>query len=197
VLLAIPMILEMVMESLFGIVDVFFVSRLGSNAVAAVGLTESLLTLVFGVAIGLSIATTAFVARRTGEKDPEGAAEASIQAILLGLIFSAIVGVIGLEQAPHLLHLMGGPPSVEANFRYTQLMLGSSAVIFLLFLINAISRGARDAALAVRTLWLANAINIVLDPCLINGWGTYRTGNRRAVPVMAAQFRKESHNHPA
>jgi putative MATE family efflux protein len=173
VLLAIPMILEMVMESLFGIVDVFFVSRLGSNAVATVGLTESLLTLVFGVAIGLSIATTAFVARRTGEKDPKGAAEASVQAILLGLIFSAMVGIIGVAQAPHLLRLMGATPSVEANSRYTQLMLGSSAVIFLLFLINAIFRGAGDAALAMRTLWLANAINIVLDPCLINGWGPF------------------------
>jgi putative MATE family efflux protein len=168
VLLAIPMILEMVMESLFGIVDVFFVSRLGSDAVATVGLTESLLTLVFGIAIGLSIATTAFVARRTGEKDLEGAAEASVQAILLGLIVSAIVGI-----APHLLHLMGGTPSVEANSRYTQLILGGSAVIFLLFLINAIFRGAGDAALAMRTLWLANAINIVLDPCLINGWGPF------------------------
>jgi putative MATE family efflux protein len=173
VLLAIPMILEMVMESLFGIVDVFFVSRLGSNAVATVGLTESLLTLVFGVAIGLSIATTAFVARRTGEKDMEGAAEASVQAILLGLIFSAVVGVVGVTQAPHLLRLMGGAPAVEANSRYTQLILGGSAVIFLLFLINAIFRGAGDAALAMRTLWLANAINIVLDPCLINGWGPF------------------------
>jgi putative MATE family efflux protein len=173
VLLAIPMILEMAMESLFGIVDVFFVSRLGSNAVATVGLTESLLTLVFGVAIGLSIATTAFVARRTGEKDPEGAAEVSVQAILLGLIFSAMVGIIGVAQAPHLLRLMGATASVEANSRYTQLMLGGSAVIFLLFLINAIFRGAGDASLAMRTLWLANAINIVLDPCLINGWGPF------------------------
>jgi putative MATE family efflux protein len=173
VLLAIPMILEMVMESLFGIVDVFFVSRLGSDAVATVGLTESLLTLVFGIAIGLSIATTAFVARRTGEKDLEGAAEASVQAILLGLIVSAIVGIVGVANAPHLLHLMGGTPSVEANSRYTQLILGGSAVIFLLFLINAIFRGAGDAALAMRTLWLANAINIVLDPCLINGWGPF------------------------
>ncbi len=173
VLLAIPMILEMVMESLFGIVDVFFVSRLGSDAVATVGLTESLLTVVFGVAIGLSIATTAFVARRTGEKDREGAAEASFQAILLGLVVSAIVGIIGVAKAPHLLHLMGGTPSVQANSRYTQLILGGSAVIFLLFLINAIFRGAGDAVLAMRTLWLANAINIVLDPCLINGWGPF------------------------
>ena len=173
ILLAIPMILEMVMESLFGIVDVFFVSRLGADAVATVGLTESLLVLVFGVAIGLSIATTAFVARRIGEKDPGGAAEASVQAILLGIIISAIVGIVGITQAPHLLHLMGSTPAVEANSRYTQVMLGGSVVIFLIFLINAIFRGAGDAALAMRTLWLANAINIVLDPCLINGWGPF------------------------
>ncbi|MBV9302401.1 MAG: MATE family efflux transporter [Acidobacteriaceae bacterium] len=173
VLLAIPMILEMVMESLFGIVDVFFVSRLGSDAIATVGLTESLLTIVFGVAIGLSIATTAFVARRTGEKDTEGAADVSVQAIVLGLFVSAIVGIIGIATAPRLLKLMGGPQPVQANSRYTQLMLGGSAVIFLLFLINGIFRGAGDAALAMRTLWLANAINIVLDPCLINGWGPF------------------------
>ena len=173
VLLAIPMILEMAMESLFGVVDVFFVSRLGSDAVATVGLTESLLTLVFGVAIGLSMATTAFVARRTGEKDPEGAAESSFQAILLGLFISAVVGAIGILKAPELLHVMGSTAAVEANSRYTQVMLGGSAVIFLLFLINAIFRGAGDASLAMRTLWLANGINIILDPCLINGWGPF------------------------
>jgi len=173
VLLAIPMILEMVMESLFGVVDVFFVSRLGPDAVATVGLTESLLTLVFGIAIGLSMATTAFVARRIGEKDPEGAAESSVQAILLGLILSAVVGVIGIWKAPQLLHLMGSSPAVEANARYTQILLGGSAVIFLLFLINAIFRGAGDAALAMRVLWIANGINIILDPCLINGWGPF------------------------
>jgi putative MATE family efflux protein len=173
VLLAIPMILEMVMESLFGVVDVFFVSRLGPDAVATVGLTESLLTLVFGVAIGLSMATTAFVARRIGEKDPAGAAESSVQAILLGLLVSAVVGAIGILHGPALLHLMGSTPAVEANGRYTQIMLGGSAVIFLLFLINAIFRGAGDASLAMRTLWIANGINIVLDPCLINGWGPF------------------------
>jgi putative MATE family efflux protein len=172
-LLAIPMILEMAMESLFGVVDVFFVARLGPNAVATVGLTESILTLVFGVAIGLSMATTAFVARRIGEKDPAGAAESAVQAILLGLILSAVVGVVGILKAPALLHLMGSTPEVEANARYTQVMLGGSAVIFLLFLINAIFRGAGDAALAMRALWIANAINIVLDPCLINGWGPF------------------------
>jgi putative MATE family efflux protein len=173
VLLAIPMILEMAMESLFGVVDVFFVSRLGPDATATVGLTESLLTLIFGVAIGLSMATTAFVARRIGEQDPEGAAESSVQAILLGLLLSAVVGVIGIVEAPNLLHLMGSTPAVEANARYTQVMLGGSAVIFLLFLINAIFRGAGDAALAMRALWIANGINILLDPCLINGWGPF------------------------
>ncbi len=173
VLLAIPMILEMAMESLFGIVDVFFVARLGANAVATVGFTESLLTLIFGVAIGLSMATTAYVARRTGEKDAEGAADGAVQSILLGIAISAIVGIIGLIYARELLHLMGSTPAIEANARYTQLMLGGSAVIFLLFLINAIFRGAGDATLAMRTLWLANGINLVLDPCLINGWGPF------------------------
>jgi putative MATE family efflux protein len=173
VLLAIPMILEMAMESLFGIVDVFFVSRLGANATATVGLTESLLTLVFGVAIGLSMATTAFVARRIGEKDAEGASNTAVQAILLGLAVSAVVAVIGISRAPALLHMMGSTAEVEANSLYTQVLLGGSSVIFLLFLINAIFRGAGDASLAMRTLWLANGINLVLDPCLINGWGPF------------------------
>ena len=173
VLLAIPMILEMVMESLFGIVDVFFVARLGSNAIATVGLTESLLTLIFGVAIGLSMATTAFVARRTGEKDPDGAANSAVQSILVAIAISAVVGVVGFWKAPLLLHWMGGTAAIEANARYTRLMLGGSVVIFLLFLINGIFRGAGDAALAMRTLWLANGINLILDPCLINGWGPF------------------------
>ncbi len=173
VLLAIPMVLEMVMESLFGIVDVFFVARLGPTAVATVGLTESLLALVFGVAIGLSMATTAFVARRTGEKDPDGAVVSAVQAILLGICVSAVVGIIGVTSAPHLLAIMGANSDVQANSLYTQVMLGGSVVIFLLFLINAIFRGSGDAALAMRTLWIANAINIVLDPCLINGWGPF------------------------
>ena len=173
VLLAIPMILEMVMESLFGVVDVFFVARLGSNAIATVGLTESLLTLIFGVAIGLSMATTAFVARRTGEKDPDGAANSAVQSILVAIAISAVVGVVGFWKAGTLLHWMGATAAIEANARYTRLMLGGSVVIFLLFLINGIFRGAGDAALAMRTLWLANGINLVLDPCLINGWGPF------------------------
>lgn len=173
ILLAIPMILEMVMESLFGAVDVFFVSRLGADAVATVGLTESFLTVLFAIAIGLSMSTTAFVARRIGEKDPEGAADAAVQSIILGLIAAAFIASIGVPFARPLLGLMGATPAIEANARYTQLMLGGNVVIFMLFLINAIFRGAGDAALAMRTLWLANGINIVLDPCLINGWGPF------------------------
>jgi MATE family, multidrug efflux pump len=172
-LLAIPMILEMCMESLFGVVDAFFVSRLGADAMATVGITESLLTLVFGVAIGLSMSTTAFVARRVGEHDNEGASNAAVQSIILGLLFSLVVGFIGIRYAPGLLHMMGSNAAVEANSRYTQIMLGGSGVIFMLFLINAIFRGAGDAALAMRTLWLANIINIIFDPCLINGWGPF------------------------
>ena len=172
-LLSIPMILEMAMESLFGIVDVFFVARLGPNAVATVGYTESLLTIIFGVAIGLSMATTAFVARRTGEKDTEGASDAAVQAIGLGLILAAVFGVIGFFRAPALLGLMGASPAILANAGYTQLVLSGSAAIFLLFLINAIFRGAGDPSLAMRSLWVANAFNIVLDPCLINGWGPF------------------------
>ncbi len=174
VLLAIPMVLEMAMESLFGVVDGFFVSRLGQDAVATVGFTESLLALVFGVAIGLSLSTTAMVARRTGEKDAEGAAVAAVQSIALGIAVSLIVGAIGLYFAPGLLRLMGASRTIIAGgSRYTALMIGSSGVIFLLFLINAIFRGAGDPALAMRALWVANAINIVLDPCLINGWGPF------------------------
>jgi putative MATE family efflux protein len=173
VLLAIPMILEMAMESLFGIVDVFFVSRLGADAVATVGLTESLLTLVFGIAIGLSMATTAFVARRIGENDPDGASNTAVQAIILGLAVSAVVAIIGISKAPALLHMMGSTPAVEANSLYTQVLLGGSSVIFLLFLINGIFRGAGDASLAMQTLWIANGINLILDPCLINGWGPF------------------------
>ncbi len=174
VLLAIPMVLEMLMESLFGIVDIYFVARLGADSVATVMLTESTLVLVFGIALGLSMATTAFVARRIGEKDPEGAAVVAVQSIIIGLVISAIVGVTGVLFAPHLLRMMGASPAViAAGHQYTAVLLGGSLVIFLIFLINAIFRGAGDPALAMRTLWLANGINIILDPCLINGWGLF------------------------
>jgi putative MATE family efflux protein len=168
------MVLEMVMESVFALTDVFFVSRLGAAAVATVGLTESLLTLVYGVAIGLSIGVTATVARRIGEKDPERAAVAAVQAILLGLILALALGAVGVTQAPRLLRLMGADEEVLAvGTRFTMVMLGGCVTVVLLFLINAVFRGAGDAAIAMRVLWLANLINIVLGPCLVFGVGPF------------------------
>src|SRR5712692_4378399 len=172
VLLAIPMILEMAMESIFAVVDVFWVSRLGPDAVATVGLTESMLTLVYTAAMGLSIGVTAVVARRIGEKRPDAAAAAAVQGIALGLAVAAGVAVLGLALAPRLLGVMGASPAVTAiGSGYTRMMLGGSATVLLLFLINAIFRGAGDAAIAMRVLWLANSINILLGPCLIFGLG--------------------------
>jgi putative MATE family efflux protein len=174
VVLAIPMILEMMMESLFGVVDLFFVARLGVDSMATVALTESLLVLVFGIAMGLSMATTAFVARRIGERDQEGAAEGAVQAIVVGLTLSVLVAAVAIPFAPNLLEMMGATASVvRVGATYTRILLGGSVTIFLLFLINAVFRGAGDAALAMRVLWVANGINIVLDPCLINGWGPF------------------------
>jgi putative MATE family efflux protein len=173
-LLSVPMILEMAMESLFGIMDVFWVGKLGPDAVAAVGITEALLTLVFALALGLSMSTTAMVARRIGEKDAEGAATAAVQAIVLGLLAAVPTLVVGLVWPRELLALMGASPSlVESGWGYAAWMLGGSASILLLFLINAIFRGAGDASVAMRSLWVANAVNIVLDPCLIFGLGPF------------------------
>jgi len=174
VLLAIPMVLEMGMESIFAVVDVFWVSRLGPDAVATVGLTESIMTLVYTAAMGLSIGVAAVVARRIGERRPDAASEAAVQGIALGLGVAAVVAAVGITLAPRLLAVMGASPAVTAiGSGYTRMLLGGSATVLLLFLINAIFRGAGDAAIAMRVLWLANAINILLGPCLIFGLGPF------------------------
>lgn len=171
-LLAVPMILEMSMESLFVVVDIFWVSRLGAEAVAAVGLTEAMLTLIYTVAVGLSIGATATVARRIGEKDPERAARAAVQVIVLGVVLSISIGLVGAALAPRLLGLMGASAEViERGRGFTTVMLGGNATVLLLFLGNAIFRGAGDAAIAMRVLWLANGLNILLGPCFIFGLG--------------------------
>jgi len=173
-LLAIPMVLEMVLESLFAVVDVFWVGRLGADAIATVGLTESMLSLVMAIGFGLSLSTTAMVARRIGEKDPQGAAVAGVQAIVIGLAFSAMVGLPCLFYAPNLLRLMGASPQIVATGSgYARIALGGAGVIMMLFLNNAIFRGAGDAAIAMRLLWVSNIINLILDPCLIFGWGPF------------------------
>jgi len=172
-LLAIPMMLELVLESVFAVVDVFFVSRLGADSVATVGLTESMLTIIYGVAIGLSMGATATVARRIGERDHDGAAVAAVQAIALGILVAVPVGLAGFWFAGPLLALMGAPPDVLVHASYTKIVLGFNGIILLLFLINAVFRGAGDAAVAMRVLWIANAINICLDPCFIFGLGPF------------------------
>jgi MATE family, multidrug efflux pump len=173
-LLAIPMVLEMVLESLFAVVDVFWVSRLGADAIATVGLTESVLTLVFAVGMGLGMSTTAMVARRIGEKDPDGAAVSAVQAVFLGLLASVVLGVPFILLAPQLLSLMGASPGIIATgVNYTRIALGGSSVVLLLFLNNAILRGAGDAAIAMRLLWVSNILNLILDPCLIFGLGPF------------------------
>ncbi len=174
IMLAIPMVLEMCMESIFAVVDIKWVSYLGPDAMATVGLTESLMTLVYTLAIGLSIGATATVARRIGEQNRDGAARAAVQAIVLALIVSAIIALIGAPLAPKLLSLMGASPSVVARGAgFTRVMLAGNATVVMLFMINAVFRGSGDAAIAMRVLWLANAINILLGPCLIFGLGPF------------------------
>jgi putative MATE family efflux protein len=172
VMLSVPMVLEMAMESLFAVADVFFVSRVSADAVATVGVTESMLTIVYTVALGLGIGATAVVARRIGEKDEEGAAQAAAQSIALGLIVAVGVGAVGMLNAERLMRAMGATPSmIASSLGYTQVMFAGNVTVTLLFLINAIFRGAGDPAIAMRMLWVANGINIVLDPILIFGLG--------------------------
>lgn len=173
-LLAVPMVLEMVMESLFAVADVFWVSRLGPEAIAVVGITESVMTLIYAVAIGISIAATAIVARRIGEKDPARAARAAGQVLLLGAGCAAGLGIVLGWFAPAVLRQMGAEePIVELGSDFARIMLGGNITVFLIFLINAIFRGAGDPVIAMRTLWLANALNIILGPCFIFGVGPF------------------------
>ncbi|MEP7363528.1 MAG: MATE family efflux transporter [Acidobacteriota bacterium] len=180
ILLAVPMVLEMFMESLFGFVDMLFVSKLGAEAVAAVALTEGIMSLLFGVAVGLSMSTTAMVARRVGEKNWEEAGTVAVQAIFVGLAVAGVVAITGVTLAPHLLSGMGAEEKViETGTAFTRTLMGGSASVFLLFLLNAVFRGAGDASIAMRSLWLANAINIVLCPTMIYGLGP--------IPAMGVQ----------
>ncbi len=173
-LLAVPMVLEMSMESIFAVVDAYFVGRLGPAAVASIGLTESLMVVIYTVAMGLSIGVTATVARRIGEKAPDSAARAAVQGLLLGLLLSAVLGLVGAVFAGELLTLMGADAEVLAmGTGFARVSLACNSAVFLLFLINAAFRGAGDAAVAMRVLVLGNAINIVLDPLLIFGVGPF------------------------
>jgi putative MATE family efflux protein len=173
-LLAAPMVLEMCMESLFGVVDVFWVAKLGSDAITTVGLTETVLTILFSIALGLGMAATAMVARRIGEKDQAGAGVVAAQALAVGLIVSIVTGVLGFFFAPHLLGLMGASDNViRIGANYTRVILSGSVTIFMIFLINAVFRGAGDATTAMRALWIANAVNICLNPLLIFGIGPF------------------------
>lgn len=173
-LLAVPMVLEMAMESLFGIVDIYWVAHLGADSTATVGITEGMLTMIFAVAVGMSMGTTAVVARRTGEKDKDGAAKAAVQSIILGITVSIVIFAVCFPLAPKLLALMGASPGIlRVGSTYTRIMLSGSGIILMLFLINAIFRGAGDAAVAMRVLWLANFINLCLDPFLIFGLGPF------------------------
>ena len=173
-LLSVPMVLEMVMESLFAVVDIFFVSKVSIDALATVALTESVVFLIYAVAIGLSMATTAMIARRIGENNPKEAGDAAVQAVVLVGTASIVIGIAGFVYAKDILRLMGASPSVvEEGYGYTKWLIGGNITIMLLFLFNAVFRGAGDASLAMRSLWLANGLNMILDPLLIFGVGPF------------------------
>lgn len=173
-LLSIPMVLEMMMESVFAIVDILFVARLGADAIATVGITESLMTLIYAVGFGLSIATTAIVSRRIGEHDPENAAKSAFQAIIAGFVISIFIAIPGVIYSKELLRLMGASESIiETGYMYPAIMLGGNVVIMLLFIINAVFRSSGDAAISLRVMVLANVLNLILDPCLIFGLGPF------------------------
>lgn len=172
ILLAIPMILELSLESVFAVVDIFFVSKLGQHAIATVGLTESVISLVYSIAIGLSTAATAVVSRRIGEKNPDGASHAGAQSLIIALLATAVISILGVLYAGNILSLMGADAQVvREGTVFTRIMFGSSLAIMLLFLINGIFRGAGDAAMAMKSLWLASLLNIILCPVLIHFWG--------------------------
>lgn len=171
-MLSVPMVLEMMMESIFFLVDAYWVSSLGANAIATVGLTESVLTLVYAIAIGLSMGVTAIVARRIGEKDIPGASKSAVQSIILGIAVSIIISVLGILFPKEILSIMGGEPDlIEEGYGFTQILLGGNVTIMLLFLINAVFRGAGDASVAMKVLIVSNLLNIILDPLFIFGWG--------------------------
>ncbi len=173
-LLSVPMVLEMVMESVFAVADIFFVSKLGADAVATVGITEAVMTLVYAISIGLAMATTAMVARRTGEHKPEEASNTAFQAIITGIFISLLIAVPGYIFAEEILRIMGSSDHMINDLAgYTRIMLVGNVVIMLLFIINAVFRSAGDAAISMRVLWFANILNVILDPCLIFGYGPF------------------------
>src|SRR3954470_5516253 len=174
IMLAVPMVVEMSMESIFAVADVFWVAHLGADAVATVGLTESIMTLIYTAAMGLSIGATALVARRIGEQDPAGASRAAGQSLLLGLASAVLIAAAGAPNAAALLRVMGAPdPVIASGATFTRIMLAGNATVLLLFLMNAVLRGAGDAAIAMRVLILGNVLNIVLGPCFIFGVGPF------------------------